>query len=65
MGMGPTYASHRLFRSLGMSMSDIDLVEINEAFAAQVLGNVIAFESQSFANKELDGTPLGKLLSKS
>ena len=61
MGMGPTYASHRLFKSLGISMSDIDLVEINEAFAAQVLGNLIAFESQSFANKELDGTPLGKL----
>ena len=61
MGMGPTYAAHRLFKSQGINMNDIDLVEINEAFAAQVLGNVIAFESETFAKNELDGTPLGKL----
>lgn len=61
MGMGPTYASHRLFKQFGLTMDDIDLVEINEAFAAQVLGNVYAFESESFAKKELDGKPLGKL----
>ena len=45
-----------------MSMKDIDLVEINEAFAAQVLGNVNAFESKEFAKKELnDSKPLGKI----
>ena len=51
MGMGPTFASHRLFRKHNLTMDDIDLVEINEAFAAQVLGNVHAFESESFAKK--------------
>jgi acetyl-CoA acetyltransferase family protein len=62
MGMGPTYASHRLFRRHGVSMKDIDLVEINEAFAAQVLGNVRAFESEEFARSQLnDSEPLGPI----
>jgi acetyl-CoA C-acetyltransferase len=37
MGLGPVEATHRALRSAGMSIDDIDLVEINEAFAAQVL----------------------------
>ena len=43
-------------------MSDIDLIEMNEAFAAQVLGNLAAFESESFAKKELHDTqPIGQI----
>ncbi len=37
MGLGPIEASRQALRRAGMSMSDVDLVEINEAFAAQVL----------------------------
>jgi acetyl-CoA C-acetyltransferase len=37
MGMGPVVASRRALANAGMSVHDIDLVEINEAFAAQVL----------------------------
>lgn len=37
MGMGPVEASKRALASAGMSIGDIDLVEINEAFAAQVV----------------------------
>ena len=37
MGLGPVEASRQAMRRVGMSMSDIDLVEINEAFAAQVI----------------------------
>jgi acetyl-CoA C-acetyltransferase len=37
MGLGPVEASHRALALAGMSMDDIDLVEINEAFAAQVI----------------------------
>jgi acetyl-CoA C-acetyltransferase len=37
MGLGPVEASRRALASAGMSIDDIDLVEINEAFAAQVL----------------------------
>src|SRR5947209_1682960 len=37
MGLGPIESSRRALANAGMSISDIDLVEINEAFAAQVI----------------------------
>jgi acetyl-CoA C-acetyltransferase len=37
MGLGPVAASRRALSLAGMAISDIDLVEINEAFAAQVI----------------------------
>ena len=37
MGLGPIPATQRVLRRAGMTMADIDLVEINEAFAAQVI----------------------------
>jgi len=37
MGLGPIEASTRALRNAGMTMADVDLVEMNEAFAAQVL----------------------------
>ena len=37
MGLGPIEASRQALRRAGMTMADIDLVEINEAFAAQVI----------------------------
>ncbi|TDV57703.1 acetyl-CoA C-acetyltransferase [Actinophytocola oryzae] len=37
MGLGPVEASRRALANAGMSIDDVDLVEINEAFAAQVL----------------------------
>jgi acetyl-CoA C-acetyltransferase len=37
MGLGPVEATRRALAHAGMSISDIDLVEINEAFAAQVV----------------------------
>ena len=37
MGLGPVEASKQALARAGMSVSDIDLVEINEAFAAQVI----------------------------
>jgi acetyl-CoA C-acetyltransferase len=37
MGLGPVKASQQALRRAGMAISDIDLVEINEAFAAQVI----------------------------
>ena len=39
MGLGPVEATTRALARAGMSIGDIDLVEINEAFAAQVLGS--------------------------
>jgi acetyl-CoA C-acetyltransferase len=40
MGMGPVEASRRALARAGMSMNDMDLVEINEAFAVQVLASM-------------------------
>jgi acetyl-CoA C-acetyltransferase len=44
MGLGPIEASRMALRRAGMTMSDIDLVEINEAFAAQVIPSARALE---------------------
>jgi acetyl-CoA C-acetyltransferase len=37
MGLGPIPAIEKLLKATGMSMSDVDVVEINEAFAAQIV----------------------------
>ncbi|MAS26307.1 MAG: acetyl-CoA C-acyltransferase [Oceanospirillaceae bacterium] len=38
MGLGPVPASRKALERAGLSMADMDVIEINEAFAAQVLG---------------------------
>uniref|UniRef100_UPI003341992E thiolase family protein n=1 Tax=Castellaniella defragrans TaxID=75697 RepID=UPI003341992E len=38
MGLGPAYAIPKVLKKAGLDMADIDLFEINEAFAGQVLG---------------------------
>ena len=45
MGLGPVYSSAKALKSAGMTMEDVDLVELNEAFAAQVLACLKGFES--------------------
>jgi acetyl-CoA acetyltransferase len=37
MGLGPIFASRKALQRAGLSIKDIDLVEINEAFAAQAI----------------------------
>ncbi|MGB9661890.1 MAG: thiolase family protein [Moorellaceae bacterium] len=37
MGIGPIAATQKLFRLTGMTMKDIDLIELNEAFASQAI----------------------------
>ncbi len=39
MGMGPVFAVRKVLEQSGMSLEDIDVIEINEAFAAQVLAS--------------------------
>lgn len=53
MGLGPVYATARLLEKTGLSMADFELIELNEAFAAQVLACTHAFASQEFAQKHL------------
>ena len=38
MGLGPVPASRKALDRAGLSFADLDVIEINEAFAAQVLG---------------------------
>ena len=50
---GPAYAAPIALDRAGVSMRDIELWEIHEAFAAQVLSNLQALDSDEFARKEL------------
>jgi len=38
MGMGPVHATQKVLKKLGLSLDDMDIIELNEAFAAQSLG---------------------------
>jgi len=53
MGMGPIYSTSVLLKELGMDMREIELVELNEAFAAQVIGNQRAWSSKTYATEKL------------
>jgi acetyl-CoA C-acetyltransferase len=50
--MAPAYAIPRLLARHGLALADIDLWEIHEAFAAQVLCNVAAIESEAFVREK-------------
>lgn len=51
MGLGPVFASKKLFDKTGFELKDMELIEINEAFAAQVIGCTRAFASDEFCAK--------------
>lgn len=62
MGLGPVFAMDRLFRQTGMQLADFDLIEMNEAFAAQVLACLKAAGSAKFAREQLGrSTALGEI----
>ncbi|HWM94469.1 MAG TPA: acetyl-CoA C-acyltransferase FadI [Thermoanaerobaculia bacterium] len=50
---GPAYAAPAALDGAGLTLADIDLVEMHEAFAAQILSNMKAFASKKFAKEEL------------
>ena len=50
--MAPAYAIPRLLARNGLTLADIDLWEIHEAFAAQLLCNVAALESENFLREK-------------
>jgi acetyl-CoA acyltransferase len=51
--MGPSYATPIALERAGLELKDIDLVDMHEAFAAQILSNTQAFESASWAREHL------------
>ncbi len=62
MGLGPVFATRELFKQTGLSIKNIDLIEINEAFAAQVIACERAFSSKEFAKAHfMDTKALGEI----
>ena len=53
MGLGPVHAMSKVLQSAKLTLSDCELFEINEAFAAQVLACLEACQSDAFARAEL------------
>lgn len=53
MGLGPVYSTPIALKRAGLTMKDIGLVELNEAFAAQALACQKAFDSDQFAKDKL------------
>jgi acetyl-CoA acyltransferase len=62
MLMGPSYATPIALDRAGMSLQDLTLIEMHEAFAAQTLANVKMFASDAFAQKKLGrGQAIGEI----
>jgi acetyl-CoA acetyltransferase family protein len=61
MGLGPVYATKKLFDKTGITLKDIDLIEMNEAFAAQIIANLEAFKSEGFCQKTFNSSALGEI----
>ncbi|HQU16335.1 MAG: acetyl-CoA acetyltransferase [Chromatiales bacterium 21-64-14] len=53
MGLGPVHASTPLLESHGLALQDVDYWELNEAFAAQVLACLAAWEDEDYCRAEL------------
>ncbi len=53
MGLGPVFAASRALEKAGLTLADMQLIEVNEAFAAQVLACQAAAKSDAFARAEL------------
>jgi acetyl-CoA acetyltransferase family protein len=61
MGISPLFATHKVLKMAGMKMSDIELIELNEAFAAQIIAVERAAVSREYFAKHLPGEePLGE-----
>lgn len=57
----PVLAAPVALKRAGLSLKDIDLVEMHEAFAAQVLSNLKGFESKSWAERAGFSQPVGEV----
>lgn len=61
MGLGPVHASTAILQRHGMGLNDPDLWEINEAFAAQILGCLKAWNDADYCREQLGTGPWGEL----
>jgi acetyl-CoA C-acetyltransferase len=62
MGLGPVHAATPILKRNKLGLNDVDYWEINEAFAAQVLGCLAAWKDEKYCKEELGlDQPLGSL----
>ena len=61
MGLGPVHAATPLLQRHDLTLNDPDLWEINEAFAAQVLGCIRAWNDASYCREQLGSESWGAL----
>lgn len=62
MLFGPTFTTPKALKQAGLKLSDIDLVEMHEAFAGQVLCNLRAFNHKSWLEKNVGlSEPIGEV----
>jgi len=60
--IGPTFAISKVLDRTGLKLKDFDLVDIHEAFSAQVLSNLQALASKDFAKEHLGrGSAVGEV----
>ena len=59
--MGPVLAAPVALARAGLTLGDMDLIEMHEAFAAQVLANLKGFESQQWAERAGFSAPVGEV----
>lgn len=52
--LGPAYSTPQVLDKAGLKLSDIDVFEFHEAFAGQILANLAALDSDSFAKKYMN-----------
>jgi acetyl-CoA C-acetyltransferase len=53
MGLGPVHAATPILKRHGLALGDLDYWEINEAFAAQVLGCLAAWKDETYCKEQL------------
>ena len=62
MGISPVFATHKILKQTGMKLPDMELIELNEAFAAQVIACERGAVSKEFFRKHLPGEePIGEI----
>jgi acetyl-CoA acyltransferase len=59
--MGPVLAAPVALQRAGLGLDDMDLIEMHEAFAAQVLCNLVGFTSREWAKRAGFDTPVGEV----
>jgi len=60
--MGPSFATPKALDKAGLRLGDIDVIDMHEAFAAQVLSNTQAFASAEWAKRRLGRSePIGEI----